>query len=817
MDNKNTGSIENILTLATQEAFKLKHEYIGTEHILLAHIAGGGVDKMALEEAGVSYEVIKELIISNIGMGEAITPPKGLTPRVKKIMENAREVARRLNHKYVGSEHLLISLLEEREAFSTALLSMSGVHNKTIIDNLLKIIGSKGNGEVKGTPKKGANTMLESFARNLNKLALEGKVDPVIGREKEIERLVQVLLRRTKNNPVLIGEPGVGKTAIAEGLAQRIEKGDVPEIIRGFTIYSLDLASLIAGTKYRGDFEERLKGIINELVEEKDVILFIDEFHTLMGAGGADGAMDASNILKPILARGELQIIGATTIDEYRKHIEKDAAFERRLQPITVQEPTAKDAKEILKGLRDRYEAHHKVSIDDTAIEAAVDLSQRYLTDRFLPDKAIDLIDEAASKLRVKAYVSPLDLKDLEEKLASLQVEKEQAVTLQEFEKAARLRDEIKLLEKDLASEKESWSKMKQNAKMNVGFDEIAQIVSDWSNVPVTRMTEEESQKYLNLDKNLKKLVVGQDNAVESISKAIKRARVGLKDQNKPIGSFIFVGPTGVGKTYLAKSLAKELFDSEEAMIRIDMSEYMEKHTVSRLVGSPPGYVGHDEGGQLTEAVRSKPYSVVLFDEIEKAHPDVFNMLLQILDDGRLTDSKGKTVNFKNTIIIMTSNVGASLLDNKAPLGFSLGEKVNKDEYDRIVSVVNEELRRTFKPEFLNRLDDIIVFDNLRDQVVKDISKLMLDKMKDRLKEIEILVDYTDQVVELVAAKGFDKAYGARPIERFIKTGIEDLLAEEILKGTIIRTDKILIDLDDDKKVIFSKNSEEKEEIEASL
>ncbi|MDO5718699.1 MAG: ATP-dependent Clp protease ATP-binding subunit [Tissierellia bacterium] len=807
MDNKNTGSIDRILRIAGQEAYKLKHDYIGTEHILLAHIKSGGVDQIALEKSGVTYEAVKAFLLSNLGMGSATEPPRGLTPRVKKILENSRDIARKFGHNYVGSEHLLISLLDDKESFAVSLLTMCGVHSSTVNQNLVKILGGKTKDDSISFSKKDKDSVLDKFSRNLNELSKQGKVDPVIGRDKEIERLVQVLLRRTKNNPVLIGEPGVGKTAIAEGLAQRIVEGEVPEIIKNYTILSLDMGGLIAGTKYRGDFEERLKGVINELIEKDDIILFIDEFHTIIGAGGAEGALDASNILKPVLTRGELQIIGATTIDEYRKHVEKDAALERRLQPIMVDEPTVEDTISILKGLRDRYEAHHKVEITDEAIEAAAELSDRYLTDRFLPDKAIDLIDEAASKLRVKGYTPPIDVKELEEEIERLREEKEQAVTLQEFEKAALFRDQMNELKTELKEANDDWSKSKKNNHMKVSFDEIAGIVSDWSNVPVTRMTEAETKKYLNLDKLLKEYIIGQDEAVESISRAIKRARVGLKDPNKPVGSFIFVGPTGVGKTYLAKSLAKVLFGDQDAIVRVDMSEYMEKHSVSRLVGSPPGYVGFDEGGQLTEAVRRNPYSVVLFDEIEKAHPDVFNMLLQILDDGRLTDSKGKTVNFKNAIIIMTSNVGADLLEQKGTLGFTGEDDQEKTEYDRIVNTVNEELKKTFRPEFLNRLDDIIVFKNLNYEAVKSIANLMLDKMVERLGSLEIKVKYTDDLTKLVADKGYDKVFGARPIERFIRTGIEDILAEELLKEQINRNDNILIDAKDDKPV-FTKDED---------
>ncbi|MDO5689341.1 MAG: ATP-dependent Clp protease ATP-binding subunit [Tissierellia bacterium] len=805
MDKRNAGSIDNLLRIAAMEAFKMKHDYIGTEHLLLAHLNNDGIDKLAMIEVGVDYEKIRSLMISNIGMGDATIPPRGLTPRVKQILENSREVAKKLGHNYVGSEHVLLSLLGDTEAFSTALLTMCGISNSVIYDKIIEEIGgANSTGEMNSKAEE--KGVLASCSRNLNALAKDGKIDPVVGREEEIERIIQVLLRRTKNNPVLIGEPGVGKTAIAEGLAQRIVEGNVPEIIKDYTILSLDMGSMVAGTKYRGEFEEKMKGVMEELRTMKNVILFIDEFHTIVGAGKAEGATDAATLLKPAMARGELQIIGATTIDDYRKNIEKDAALERRLQPIKVEEPNVEDTVTILKGLRDRYEAHHKVSISDEAILAASELSHRYLTDRFLPDKAIDLIDEAASMLRVKGFVPPVDLRALEEEIEQVNQKKEQAITLQNFEQAALFRDELKTLKEELEVEKNKWSTSRSNSQMSVGFDEIAKIVSDWSGVPVTKMSEEETEKYLNLDILLKEKVVGQDDAVDAISRAIKRARVGIKDPQKPVGSFIFVGPTGVGKTYLAKSLAEVLFNDADAMVRIDMSEYMEKHSVSKLIGSPPGYVGYGEGGHLTEAVRQKPYSVVLFDEVEKAHPDVFNMLLQILDDGRLTDSKGKVINFKNTVIVMTSNVGASMLDAKATLGFAAQSNEDKNEYDRIVSIVNEELKRTFRPEFLNRLDDIIVFNSLNNEMIRGISKLLLDKMTLRLQEVGVEVTFTQDLVDYIANNGYDKQYGARPIERYIRTNIEDLLTEEILKGNLEKSDRISIEVKDE-KVGFTKES----------
>ncbi|WP_207204742.1 ATP-dependent Clp protease ATP-binding subunit [Miniphocaeibacter massiliensis] len=813
MNNKNMGNVDTLLKLSSNESFMMKHDYIGTEHILLGFMKLNSKDTQMLMEAGANYDNLKQVVINSIGYGNGIKPPENLTPRVKRLMEKSREVARDLGSNFIGTEHILLALLEDDDSFSGYMLNSTNVNKDKIKKELSEYFSSAAsNNANKQSHKVNKDSVLDKFAKDLNQLAEEGKIDPVIGREKEIERIIQVLLRRTKNNPVLIGEPGVGKTAIAEGLAQKIVEGNVPEIIKDKRIVSLDLAGMIAGTKYRGDFEERIKGVIDELIKQDNVVLFIDEFHTIIGAGGAEGAMDAANILKPVLARGELQIIGATTIDEYRKQIEKDAALERRLQPITVEEPSVKDTIQILKGIRDKYEAHHKVAITDEAIVAASELSDRYLTDRYLPDKAIDLIDEAASKIRIKFYIAPPDLKDREEKLEKLQTKKEQAIATQDFEKAAELRDKIKEVKEELANVQESWKMKKRTHEMIVNYEDIAKIVSEWSNVPVTSMTKEETEKYLYLNENLKKHVIGQDQAVDSISHAIKRARVGLKDPNKPIGSFIFVGPTGVGKTYLAKSLAKELFGDEDSMIRIDMSEYMEKHSVSRLIGSPPGYVGYDEGGQLTEAVRRKPYSVILFDEIEKAHPDVFNALLQVLDDGRLTDSKGKVVNFKNTILIMTSNVGAHSLEKKNNLGFSSGQDIEKEEYERNKEIILEELKRTFRPEFLNRVDDIVVFSNLTEKDIKKVAKIMLDEMVDRLKKLDIKVTYDNKLVNFVSSEGFDKTYGARPLERIIRSKIEDKLAEAILSGEVERDDNISISTRGS-KVTFKKKETEKLEV----
>lgn len=806
MDKKNIGGVDHLLRTAALEALSMKHDYIGTEHLLLAHLKSGGIDQSALESEGLRYEDLKPLIVEMIGEGDHAAPPKGLTPRVKRILENSSVKARDLKHNYVGPEHILLSLLDEQDSVSAEIFRLAGIDPEDVILAVYdKMDYVENETERKNHSDDLKDTTLAKFSKNLNQLAAEGKIDPVIGRSKEIDRIVQVLLRRTKNNPVLIGEPGVGKTAIVEGLAQKIVEGNVPDIIKDSVVYTLDLTGILAGAKYRGDFEERLKSIVEELSEMDHVILFIDEFHTIIGAGASEGALDASNILKPVLARGEIQIVGATTIEEYRKHIEKDTALERRLQPIMVEEPSVAETIEILKGLRDKYEAHHGVSITDEALIAAAELSDRYLTDRFLPDKSIDLIDEAASKLRVNSYRAPADVKNIEAEIERLSVEKEQAVTLQDFENAATLRDQIAVKKQELEDTKKEWSKGKTRKENVVGFDEIADIVSDWSKVPVSRMSVEETEKYATLEKTLKNRVIGQDNAVFALAKSIKRARVGLKDPNKPVGSFIFVGPTGVGKTYLAKALAKSLFDDEDAMIRIDMSEYMEKHSVSRLVGSPPGYVGFDEGGQLTKAIRKRPYAVVLFDEIEKAHPDVFNMLLQILDEGRLTDAQGKTVNFKNAVIIMTSNVGASTLEKKKTLGFVTGEE-SVGEYERIKNVVQSELKNTFRPEFLNRVDDIIIFDHLNEESVHHITKLLLDAMVDRLVNIGVTLTYTDELIDWISKKGYDKVYGARPIERAIKTRVEDELAEKILSGGIEKGAVITADVKED-HVVFEEDT----------
>ena len=811
--NRFTEEGQRAILLAQEEAKKLKHTYVGTEHILLGLLAetNGGAFK-SLTKEGINLAQVVEETKRIVGEGEFSTDIMGFTPRTKRVFELSFLQARNLRSKFVGTEHLLLGLIEEGEGVAVVVLKKLGVDINKLIEDVKENLGTSApKGEAGQASKtKSKNTPnLDKYGRDLTKLAIEGKIDPVIGRGKEIERIVQVLSRRTKNNPVLIGEPGVGKTAIAEGLAQKIVSGEIPDIIKDKTVITLDLPSMLAGAKYRGEFEERFKGVINELVDNKDIIIFIDELHTIVGAGAAEGAIDASNILKPVLARGELQLIGATTLDEYRKYIEKDSALERRLQPITVEEPTVKDTIKILEGLRDRYEAHHKVEITDESIEAAVELSHRYIADRFLPDKAIDLIDEAASMIRIKSFVAPDGIEELEERLEDVSSDKEKAISEQNFEKAAELRDEEKKLEDELARERIRWEKEKQVVDMVVKYDDIAKIVSDWTGIPVKRMTEEESQKLLNLEKILHEKVIGQDQAVNAVSSAVRRARVGLKDPNKPVGTFIFVGPTGVGKTHLAKALSETLFGDEDSMIRIDMSEYMEKHSVSRLIGSPPGYVGHDEGGQLTEAVRQKPYSVILFDEIEKAHPDVFNILLQILDDGRLTDSTGRTVDFKNTVIIMTSNVGATSIKKQNVLGFSTVEDEEKEEYDEMKEVIMEELKNQFRPEFLNRIDDTIVFHSLKEEDVKSIVKIMLKDLQKRMKRLELDIEFSEKTIDFISKEGFDPVYGARPLERTITNMIENELAEAILDGEVSKDDKIVVDYEDE-KLIFEKKDKEK-------
>lgn len=800
------------LNAAVKAAEDLGHTYIGSEHILLGLLSDTStVAGAVLAAHNITYADIEEELKRSIGIGVPTElQPDDFTPRSKNILETSVAFARQMGQQLVGTEHVLLAIAREGSCSATLLLSRAGVSMQDIVNDVSKaLMGGTANA---GTDNKDGGkeneSMLSQFGRDLTKLAKDGKIDPVIGRQKEIERVIQILSRRTKNNPCLIGEPGVGKTAIAEGLALKIVSGEVPELLKDKKIYSLDLTGMVAGTKYRGDFEERIKKVIDEVKNAKDVILFIDEVHTLIGAGSAEGAADAANILKPSLARGELQIIGATTIEEYRKHIEKDAALERRFQPVMVDEPSQEEAIEILKGIKDKYEAHHKVKITDEAIESAVKLSTRYIGDRYLPDKAIDLIDEAASRVRLRSYTAPSDLKELEDKKKSVEAEKLSAVNAQEFERAAALRDEERKLDKEIKDKKENWHDMAGKSHDEVTPADIADIVSSWTGVPVTQLSTEESDRLLHMEDELHRRIVGQDEAVEAVSRAIRRGRVGLKDPKKPIGSFIFLGPTGVGKTELCKALAAAMFGDENAMIRLDMSEYMEKHTVSRLIGSPPGYVGYDEGGQLTEKVRRKPYSVVLFDEIEKAHPDVFNMLLQILDDGVLTDGQGRRVGFKNCIIIMTSNVGAKLISQKQKaFGFAAGAKELEQNEKEIKDAVMGELRNTFRPEFLNRVDDIIVFQRLTKENIKEIASRLLAVLQKRVEDMGIEVTFSDEAVSKIADAGFDDVYGARPLKRAIQSRIEDALSEEMLKGNVKKGGKYICNVKDD-KFVFDKAEE---------
>ncbi len=799
--NNFTQKANDVLNLAMKAAENFGHTYIGSEHILIGVLKENtSYGAQLLSEKGVTLENIEELIKESTGVGNPTAlSPNDFTPTAKRVLEVSFQLARGMRNSFVGTEHLLLALLRESDSGAVKLLNACGVDAESFTEELVSDL-SKPNAEFRGSRsgKKGkSNTpTLDEFGTDLTEKAQNGGIDPVIGREKEIERVIQILSRRTKNNPCLIGEPGVGKTAIAEGLALKIVKDEVPELLAGKKIVALDLTSMVAGTKYRGDFEERIKKAMDEVKNAKNVILFIDEVHTLIGAGAAEGAVDAANILKPALARGEIQVIGATTIDEYRKNIEKDAALERRFQSVMVGEPTEEEAIEILKGLRDKYEAHHKVKISDEAIENAVKMSARYIADRFLPDKAIDLIDEAASRVRLKAFTAPPNLKSMEQEIKRLEQEKASAVKSQDFETAAKLRDKEKELQTLLDGEKEKWKNLSGKEIKEVTTEDIANVVSSWSGIPVTQLTEEESERLLNMEKILHERIVGQDKAVSAVSKAIRRGRVGIKNPNRPLGSFIFLGPTGVGKTELCKSLAEAMFGSEEAIIKLDMSEYMEKHTVSKLIGSPPGYVGFEEGGQLTEKIRRKPYSVVLFDEIEKAHPDVFNMLLQILEDGVLTDSKGRKVSFKNAIIIMTSNVGASKITNgTTSLGF--GESGNENK--NIEELVTEDLKKTFKPEFLNRIDEIIVFNRLEKDDIKEIAKRMLGSLDKRLAEMDITLSFTDNAISAIADAGFDDVYGARPLRRAIQQKIEDPLSELMLEKKVVSGGSYVADYKDGK------------------
>jgi ATP-dependent Clp protease ATP-binding subunit ClpC len=800
-----TERAQKVMVFAQEEAVRLNHDYIGTEHILLGLLREGeGIAAQVLKNKGVDLEAVRTNTEELVGKGqENITQILGYTPRTKTVLEYSLNEARALGQNFIGTEHLLLALIREGDGIASSMLKGMGLSFEGVVQEILMLLNDEPNVNKKQkTQNENPKTpTLNQYGRDLNQMARDGKLDPVIGRDHEIERMIQILSRRTKNNPVLIGDPGVGKTAIAEGLAQKIYEGNVPEGLKDKRVVTLDLSSMVAGAKYRGEFEERLKNVMNEIREVKNVILFIDEMHTIIGAGAAEGSIDASNILKPALARGEIQAIGATTMDEYKKHIEKDSALERRFQPITVGEPSKEEALQILEGLRDKYEAHHKVKITDQALKAAVELSDRYITDRYLPDKAIDLIDEAASRVRIKTFTAPPDLKKLEDDLANLEKEKSEAISLQDYEKAAKVRDQEGSIRKQLESQKRSWSDKAHSADSVVGEQEVAAIVSSWSGVPVTKMAEEESQKLLNLENILHSRVIGQEEAVAAVAKAIKRARVGLKDPNRPVGSFIFLGPTGVGKTELTKALAEALFGDEDAMIRIDMSEYMEKHTVSRLIGSPPGYVGYDEGGQLTEKVKRKPYSVVLLDEIEKAHPDVFNVLLQILEDGRLTDGKGRTVDFKNTVVIMTSNVGSHTIKKQKVLGFTASSDEKESVYEKMKDNVMEELRNSFRPEFLNRIDDIIVFHQLEEAHLKEIVEIMLKSLLKRIKEMNIDIEVSDEAKALLMKKGFDQQYGARPLRRAITKLVEDQLSEEILKGNVKAGSKVRIDVEEEKLV----------------
>jgi ATP-dependent Clp protease ATP-binding subunit ClpC len=803
-----TERAQKVLSLAQEEAVRLGHNNIGTEHILLGLVReGDGIAAKALVALGLGLEKIQDEVESLIGRGQEQPTNIAYTPRAKKVIELSMDEARKLGHTYVGTEHILLGLIREGEGVAARVLNNLGVSLNKARQQVLQLLGSSETVSQNHGSNPNVNTpTLDGLARDLTAYAKDGHLDPVIGRSKEIERVIQVLSRRTKNNPVLIGEPGVGKTAIAEGLAQKIINNEIPETLKDKRVMTLDMGSVVAGTKYRGEFEDRLKKIMDEIRQAGNIVLFIDELHTLIGAGGAEGAIDASNILKPALSRGELQCIGATTLDEYRKYIEKDAALERRFQPITVDQPSPDEAILILHGLRDRYEAHHRVKITDEAIVEAVHLSDRYIPDRFLPDKAIDLIDEASSKVRLRSYTAPPSLKQLENKLEDIRKEKDSAVQSQEFEKAAGLRDTEQKLREELDTTKNEWKEKQGRLDMEVTPEDIAQIVASWTGIPVTKLAEEETERLLKMEEILHERVIGQEEAVKSVSRAIRRARAGLKDPKRPMGSFIFLGPTGVGKTELARALAESLFGDENAIVRIDMSEYMEKHSTSRLVGAPPGYVGYEEGGQLTEKVRRKPYSVVLLDEIEKAHPEVFNILLQVLEDGRLTDSKGRTVDFRNTLIIMTSNVGAEAIKKNTSLGFTATQDAGRD-YGNMKDKVMAELKKSFRPEFLNRIDETIVFHSLDEEHISRIVTLMAEELRKRLKQQDVDFALTDKAKVFLAKEGYDPTYGARPLRRAIQKHIEDRLSEELLKGNISKGDSLTIDEKDGELVVHNSES----------
>ncbi len=795
---------------AHDTACELGHRYIGSEHIVAGLIKeGSGVAAKLLEKYGITYENVTGKIKEFTGSGEALPQDTELTmtPRTKRILQLSAIEARNMGHSYIGTEHILMAILRDGESVGVKVLVSLGVNladaYNEIVTALKDGVTDTSSSASHGGGGKTETPTLDEYGRDFTALAKDNKFDPVIGRQKEIDRVIQILSRRTKNNPCLIGEPGVGKTAVAEGLAQKIASGDVPEMLKDKRLVSVDLSAMLAGAKYRGEFEERLKKVIDEVIKAKNVVLFVDEFHTIVGAGNAEGSLDASNILKPFLARGELQIIGATTLKEYKKYIEKDAALERRFQPVTVGEPTVEETVEILKGIRDKYEAHHGVTITDDALSAAAKMSARYITDRFLPDKAIDLVDEASSKKQLSSQIAPPDLKEKEKEIERIKSEREEAVNAQEYEKAAKLRDEEKALTEEAEKLKGEWKGTGSTAKLVVGEEDIASILSDWTGVPASKLKEEEMDKLRNLEGVLHERVIGQNSAVTAVAKAIKRGRAGLKDPKRPIGSFLFLGPTGVGKTELSKALSEAMFGSEDALIRVDMSEYMEKHAVSKFIGSPPGYVGFEDGGQLTEKIRKKPYSVILFDEIEKAHPDVFNIMLQILDDGILTDAQGRLVDFKNTVIIMTSNLGASeiLGTGSSKLGFATVSESN--ENNEIKDKVMAEVRRQFKPEFINRIDEIIVFDRLTQEEIKDIAGLMLNSLKKRLAENEITVEFSDGAITKIADEGFDKVYGARPLRRAIQSKIEDMLSEKIIDGDIKSGDKITVDVEDGKFTVI--------------